>query len=206
MIGNQMNKILRTLPVVLLLSGCTTTKLVDHWQAENFGRSDLNNVLIVAVTTSMENRFLFEKVIEQRMLDGGLNSITSIRALGDELPTKEEVEAYVANNDIDYIMATKLESVEVENDYVPPMVRTYYTGPYYPSYGHYYGGYGYGNTITLTRDAYVDTKSTILLVTTIFDVKSGEPVWVGRSETFEPGSIAGLAEQIGRSTWDNIDR
>ncbi|MCZ6642932.1 MAG: hypothetical protein O7F71_15250 [Gammaproteobacteria bacterium] len=201
-----MNKFLLTLLVVLLLSGCTTTKLVDHWQAENFGRSDLNNVLVVAVTTSMENRFLFEKVIEQRMLNGGLNSVTSIRALGDELPTKEQVEAYVAENEIDYIMATKLENVEVENDYVPPMVRTYYTGPYYPSYGHYYGGYGYRNTITLTREAYVDTKSTVILVTTIFDAKSGEPVWVGRSETFEPGSVANLASEIARSTWNNIDR
>ena len=206
MIGNQMNKILRTLPVVLLLSGCTTTKLVDHWQAENFGRSDLNNVLIVAVTISMENRFLFEKVIEQLMLDAGMNGITSIRALGDELPTKEQVEAFVAANKIDYVMATKLENVEVDNEYVPPMVRTYYTGPYYPSYGHYYGGYGYGDTVTLTREAYVDTKTTVLLVTTIFDVKSGEPVWVGRSETFEPGSVANLAVEIARSTWNNIDR
>ncbi len=206
MIGNQMNKILRTLAVVLLLSGCTTTELVDHWQAENFDRGDFNNVLVVAVATSMESRFLFEKVIEQLMLNGGLNSVTSIRALGDELPTKEQVEAYVAKNEIDYIMATKLENVEVENDYVPPMVRTYYTGPYYPSYGHYYSGYGHRNTITLTRDAYVDTKTTVLLVTTIFDVKSGEPVWVGRSETFEPGSIAKLASEIAKSTWNNIDR
>jgi len=48
---------------VLLSSACSTTKLVDHWQAENFSRNDLNNILIVAVTSNATNRFLFEGVI-----------------------------------------------------------------------------------------------------------------------------------------------
>jgi hypothetical protein len=44
----------------------------------------------------------------------------------------------------------------------------------------------------------------LILVTTIFDAKSGDPVWVGRSATFEPGSIGVLAGEIARITWTNI--
>jgi len=188
---------------VLLSSACSTTKLVDHWQAENFSRNDLNNILIVAVTSNQTNRFLFEGVIERAMLDAGLSGSASYRVLGDKLPTKEDVEAYVAANNVDYVMATKLANVEVEKDYIPPMVRTYYTGPYYASYGHYYD---YGNTITLTREAYVETRTTYVLVTTIFDTDTSEPVWVGRSKTFEPGSVAYLAAEIAKSTWQHISR
>jgi hypothetical protein len=204
LVAESMNKSLRLLPALLLLTACSTTKLVDHWQAETFGRGDLNNVLIVAVTNNMANRFLFESEIERRILDGGLNGITSARALGDEFPTKEAVEAYVEANGIDYVLATRMADVKVEKDYVPESVRTYYTGPYYPSYGHYY--HGYGNTVTMVRDAYVDTRSTVVLVTTIFDTTTNQPVWVGRSESFEPGSVNFLAADIARSAWNNMAR
>lgn len=186
----------------LALYGCTTTKLVDHWQAESFSRNDLNNVLIVAVTSNQTNRFIFESEIERGMRNIGLNGTTSLKALGDKFPEKEAVEAYIAEHNIDYVLATRLSNVEEEKDYVPERVRTYYTGPYYPTYGHYYDAH----TITMVREAYVDTKSTFILVTTVFDAKTSEPVWVGRSTTFEPGSISYLASDIAKATWRNISR
>ena len=119
------------------------------------------------------------------------------------MPDKEDVEAYVKQHDIDYVVATKLANTVTDKDYVPERVRTYYIGPYYPSYGHYYDNH---NTITTVRDPYVDTRTTYILVTTIFDAKTSEPVWVGRSSTFEPGSVQYLADEIARSTWNNISR
>jgi len=190
-----------------ILTACTSTKIRDSWQAENFSRKDLDNALIVAVTTNQTNRFLFENEMVRTMEKSGINAIASHIVLGDKLPEKEEVEAYVKTHDIDYIMATKLETVDVEKDYVPPSVRTYYTGPYYPSYGHYYGGYGmygYGSTVTMTREAYTDTRITTILVTTVFDAKSGEPAWIGKSSTFEPGSVSSLAADLAKSTWNNM--
>ena len=197
-----MNKAL-ILAAVLVLGACTTTKQMDHWQSEEFSRNDINNVLIVGVTSNSTHRFLFEKELERRMLKSGLQGVTSLAALGDKYPTKEAVEAYVNDHDIDYVLATKLSNVEEEKDYVPESVRNYYTGPYYSGYGSYYGG---GNTITMVREAYVDTRTTVILVTTIFDAKTEEPVWVGRSSTFEPGSVANLAADIARSTWANVSR
>jgi hypothetical protein len=35
-----------------LLTACSTTKQMDHWQAENFSRSDFDNVLIICVTNN----------------------------------------------------------------------------------------------------------------------------------------------------------
>ncbi|MDH3640613.1 MAG: DUF4136 domain-containing protein [Gammaproteobacteria bacterium] len=197
-----MIKALQLLSIVSILGACSTTKLVDHWQAETFSRNDLNQVLIVGVTNNAANRFLFESEIERAMLNAGLSGTTSIRALGDEFPTKENVQGYINDHDIDYVLATRLADVKVDKTYVPESVRTYYTGPYYPSYGHYY--HGYGSSITMVRDAYVDTRSTVVLVTTIFDTRTKQPVWVGRSESFEPGSVNYLAADIAKSAWRNI--
>ena len=196
-----MIKALFVVATMLALSACTTTKQMDHWQAEGFSRSQIDNVLVVAVTSNQTHRFIFEKEIERRILKSGHQGVTSLAALGDSYPTKEDVEAYVEKHNIDYVMATKLSNIEEEKDYVPESVRTYYTGPYYAGYGSYYGS---GNTVTMVREGYTDVRTTMILVTTIFDTKTGEPVWIGRSSTFEPGSVANLAADIARTTWANV--
>ena len=81
------------LAAVVVLSACTTTKQMDHWQAEGFSRSDIDNVLIIGVTSNQTHRFLFEKELERRMLRSGLQEVTSLAVLGDRFPTKEAVEA-----------------------------------------------------------------------------------------------------------------
>lgn len=193
------------LGLAVALSGCSTTKLVDHWQADSFHRGDLDSVLVVAATNNPTNRILFETEIQRALQSKGVEAITSFNAIGDATPKKEAVEAYVKSGKVNYVVATRLSNMEIEKDHIPPQVRTYYTGPYYPSLGHYYGAYG-GDTVTLTRDAYVDTRRTAVLVTTIFDTRSGEPVWVGRSESFEPSSVISLAREVARASAHAIAR
>ena len=191
------------LAALVLTSACTTTKQLDHWQSDSLSRNQLDNLLIIAVTNNRTYRFLFESEMDLLARQAGMTSTTSQKALGDSIPTAEDVKAYVAANDIDYVIATRLGNTQVDKDYVPERVRNYYMGPYYPSYGHYYDEH---NVVTTVRDAYVDVKTTYILVTTIFDAKTGEPVWVGRSSTFEPGSVQYLADDITRSMWRNITR
>ena len=196
-------KILITCFSLILLSGCGTTKLVEHWQDESFSRDQLDNVLIVAVTINESNRFLFERSIKSAMSKAGLNGLVSSQVMGDAYPTKEAVKKYISTHSIDYIVATKMSNLKVEKNYVPPAIRTYYTGPFYPSFDRYYDG---RDTITLTREAYVDTTSTAVLVTTVFDAKTSKPVWIGRTEAFEARSANKLAKNMARSFWKNVDR
>ena len=90
---------------------------------------------------------------------------------------------------------------------MPPSVRTYCTGPYYPRFGHYDGGYsGFGasSSVTMVREGYVETRETAVLVTTIYDVATGKPVWVGQTEANPPDSVSKLAEEVTKSTWNNV--
>jgi len=75
-------------------------------------------------------------------------------------------------------------------------VYTYYT------YAGYWSGYGTG--VTMTRESYVDTTTTYVLTTSIFDAKTEEVVWVGRSKTFEVGSISYEASELAHQVVKNI--
>jgi hypothetical protein len=85
---------------------------------------------------------------------------------------------------------------------VPESVRTYYTGPYYPNY------YGYwdSHSVTLVRESYVEERKTVMLATSIFEAKTGDLVWVGRSKSFNVDSIADDANSLARQVISNIGR
>jgi len=174
---------------------------VAHWQAEAFSSSDLDHVLVIAVTGNETSRFLFESEVARVLSRDGVTVTKSLTTMGQEYPTKEDVEAYIADRDIDYVMASKLGNFDVEKTRIPPQVRTFYTGPYSPTYGSFYDA---GNTLTLSREEFTDTRTTYMLVTSIFDAATSEPVWIGRPETFEPSSVAELAAQIANSAMRKI--
>jgi len=93
-------------------------------------------------------------------------------------------------------MASRLGGAEVTRELVPESVYTYYT------YAGYWSGYGTG--VTMTRESYVDTTTTYVLTTSIFDAKTEEVVWVGRSKTFEVGSISYEASELAHQVVKNI--
>ena len=191
--------------LLALSSACSTTSMVESWQAKEFKRSDLDNVLIVAITRSPTDRLLFETEFERDMQLDGVKAVTSIDVLGGDFPDKEKLDAYIANHDTKYIIATSLEDIEIERESVPPHMVTYYSGPFYPTLGHYYSGYS-GNAVTLVQEGYIDTRETVHMVTTVYEVQSGKPVWVGRSDTFEPSSFAVIADEIATTMWRDMAR
>ena len=186
------------------LAACTATKLTDYWQAPTLKRQSMDNVLVVAMAANTTNRILFEEGFVQALRDKGIEATASFKVIGGDLPTRETVTAYLDNNDIHYVVATSYGGAEVTKWVVPEQVRTYYTGPYIPTFGGYWDHYG--STITMTRASYVDERTTFVLTTNIFDISSGDLVWAGRSKTYEVDSLSyeagDLAQQVVSSIRD----
>lgn len=178
-----------------LVAGCTTTTLTDSWQAPDFARAAMNDVLVVAVTNNSTNRILFEEGFIKELRGRGVRATASHSAIGNVMPDRDNVTAYVESNDIAYVVVSDYSGAEITKWVVPEQVRTYYTGPYYP---HLYGYWDSYNTVTLTRESYVEERTTVMLSTSIFAADTGELVWVGRSKSFDVASIADDAGSLAR--------
>jgi hypothetical protein len=137
---------------------------------------------------------LFERGFTDALERKGIHAIASYDVIGDAAPTKQSVTAYVQKNDIGYVVASQFGGVQITKEVVPESVRTYVVGPAYPGYDGYWEQASY----TMVRDSYVDQKTEVTLTTSIFDAKSKQPVWVGRSKTFELRSLADEANTLGR--------
>jgi hypothetical protein len=183
---------------LLGFAGCSSTKITDSWQAASLHRSDMKNVLVVGVTGNPTNRVLFERGFVDALTKRGIKASASFQTVGDAFPTRDAVTAAVRKNAVDYVIVTRLGGTEITKERVPEQVRTYYTGPWYPTYADYW------NTVTFTRDSYVDTKTTVVLTTSIYDVRTEELAWVGRSKTFEVGTVVREAGELANQMIDTI--
>jgi len=183
---------------LVALMSCSSTKITDSWQAASLHRSDMKNVLVVGVSGNPTNRVLFERGFVDALASRGIKAEASFQAVGDAFPTRDAVTGYVRRNAVDYVIVTRLGDTEVTKERVPEQVRTYYTGPWYPTYADYW------NTVTFTRDSYVDTKTTVVLTTSIYDVRTEELAWVGRSKTFEVGTVVREAGELAHQVVDRI--
>lgn len=186
--------------VVLIFSGCGNTRMKDHWQSEDFSKTQLDKVLVVAVTSNQTNRILFEEGLVQTLKNDGITAYASHNAIPKTNPTKEDVIAYVKGHDIKYVLATKVDTIKTNTDYVPESVTTYYTGPYY-GYNYYWD-----DGVTMVREAYTDTQTIVMLVTTVYDAKTEAPVWTGHSETFEMNAVATVGSEIAKTALRNMSR
>ncbi|HSC76277.1 MAG TPA: hypothetical protein VLB90_08590 [Pseudomonadales bacterium] len=190
--------------LLLALAGCGYTKLTDSWQSPSFQRKQLDNALIVAVTPNKTNRILFENGFLDALRSDGVHAIASYNVIGSSTPTREAVTAYIAKNNIQYVIVARYGGKETTATHVPASVINYYSGPYYPYYGSHWDRYG--NTSTMTREAYVDTRSEVVLTTSIYDVKTEQLVWVGRSKSFEANSVSHAANELAGRVIDSIHR
>lgn len=189
--------------LLLLITSCGTTSLTDAWQEPGFQRRDMDSVLVVGMTGNKTNRILFERGFVRALSAKGIKATASHDVIGTALPTKEAVVDFVRRSNITHVFVTHYGGKEVTTEHVPESVRTYYTGPYYPTYGGYWDRYG--STQTLTREAYVDTRTKLLLTTSVFDANTEKLVWVGRSKSFEVDSVSHASKELARKVVREID-
>lgn len=185
--------------LVVLLSACGSTRMKDTWQSDGFSKADLDKVLVVAVTSNQSMRMLFEEGLALPLRQDDITVQTSYQVLGSTA-TREDVVAYVKSHDIRYVLVTKVDNVKTNKDYVPESVVTYYTGPHY-GYNYYWG-----DSVTMVREEYTDTQTVVMLVTTLFDVQTEAPVWIGHSETFEMNAVATAGSEVARAALRKMSR
>lgn len=191
--------------LLLLLTACGTTRMTDVWQAEGFNREQMHNVLVVAVTSNVTNRTIFEATFAKELQRKGINPVMSIQALGEDLPTKESVIAFVSKTKVDHVVAVTLASVDIEVERVPESVATYVTGPYYyaPTMHGFWGGY---NSYTMTRASYIDTSTNLFLTTSVYNTGNEQLQWAGRSKSFEVNAVSQVASELANQMMSKMDR
>ncbi len=184
---------------LLVLSGCTNTKLIQTW-SDPHNKASYKDIMVVGISDSEQTRRAYESYFVANFQDQGIESLASYTLIshedeqkldGEKATFRAIVESAIKGSDIDAVLVTHLVSIQEEEIYRPSLdYQPVYGMPYYnaPYYGSMYGYHGYVTTY-VEQPGYYTEEQTYTLESSLYDVKTEELVWTTRSRTFAPDSI-----------------
>jgi hypothetical protein len=175
-----------------MLAACgTVTKIPNAWRNPAHEGVPFQKVFVIGVGENDANRRLFEDQFAGVLSGKGTVALPSYGTLPQsQRLTEEQIRGAIRGDSYDGVVITRLLGTEEKTEYVPP--RTY-TVP-----RHYHGYYGYyGSSWDVVHDpGYYQTHTIVRLETNFYDVGTGELVWSGQSETFNPSSLEDIIDSV----------
>ncbi|MCZ6595598.1 MAG: hypothetical protein O6943_11895 [Bacteroidetes bacterium] len=174
-----------SLTVILLLSACSSVKVLDAWKTDNVTAFKDNNILVIARTSNKSARIAFEEEIANALRARGMKATESFTRFPNMKPNEKVTEdkRNMIMDILNYegyngIVLTVIKDVQLET-------KTYTSGGYYPGgsyasfYPGYYGGFygyyhhpysysSYGYYVPETTT--IRTSKTYVLETVIYDL------------------------------------
>jgi hypothetical protein len=172
-----------------LLAACgTVTKIPNAWRNPAHEGVPFQKVFVIGVGKNEMNRRVFEDRFATALSAGGAVASPSYEALPhSERLTEAQVRGAIEGDDYDGVIVTRLLGIEEDTEYVPP--RTYTVARHRGYYGYY------GSSWDVVHEpGYFETHTIVRLETNLYDVATGELVWSGQSETFDPSSLTDIID------------
>jgi hypothetical protein len=183
---------------VVLLSGCSSTKLVDVWQDDSYSGHPLEKVLIVAVSGDERSRRIFEDSFAREFRARGVEAVAgySLLSSGAALE-KEAISRAIEGKGFDGVVISHHAGSDEETIYYPGRTRTDAWGGGGPG-RRGYDGYYRRTWETVSDPGYTAKYTTVFIETNIYETANQELIWSGRSESYDPGSTVEIIDALSK--------
>ena len=187
-----MKKIIYAFGIILVLSNCSSARMVDSWRSQEYNNYKPKKVLIVGVTENLTARKKFESQLKTELKIRGIDAVESYDVFAPtftslkqtEEAIKKEVEK-ISNNGFDSVLISAVKGVDEKTTYTGDW---YITDYYWRRFGRYY---------YLYQDVYFDrgyyNKYKIYNIeSSLFNLKENNDkslVWVASYNIVDPSSI-----------------
>lgn len=174
---------------LLLLAGCSSTKLTGSWKDPEYNRR-IDRVYIIGVSKQKMHRRLLEDEFASHLLAYGVTSFPSYK----DLPNSDEADRAMIDrklraNHADTLLITRVLDQRTEK-VVHPGYATYRSRPYYgyrdyypaPYYRNYWSYYDRRYDMIYTP-ATVSRYQVITAECNLYDAKTGDLIWAAQLET-----------------------
>ncbi len=183
---------------LLLVSACSSTKLVQSWHEPSFTGPAVKNVMIMGLFRDPLDRRFFEDEFVDKFSAAGVQAIPSYTLIPnpEDYDEEKEVAAAVKQAGVDAVLIAELKAVDKEEKYVPPRVDwvsgpTMYGGGFY---GHYYQSYQ-----TVYRPGYKKLDTIARVQTSLYTTADNKLIWAGKTESMNPDSARSAIKEIART-------
>jgi outer membrane lipoprotein SlyB len=191
---NSRRAVVAVFAILLLVSlaGCASTTLTGSWADPKYTSGEFKKIMVVGVAKREAVRNIFEDAFVTRLREHSSDGIQSrTLGLGDGQIDKETLAAKLTELGCDGVLVTRFIDQKTEQTYYPPSgyaVPSAYYGGYY---GYYSGAYAMAYS-----PGYTVESTTVSLETTLYDVRTGELVWTGLTDTIVSDDVTSQANEL----------
>ena len=178
---------------IVMLSGCSSIRVVDSWKNEDVLFFKPQKLLVVGVTNNLTARKIFERQLKDEFLKRNINAFESSEVIEvsftDSKKTEEEINTMVqglSGMGFDAIIISAVKGVDDKRNYS----RGYYTIDYrLRRFGRYYYYY---QDIYYNPEYYSEYKI-YHVETSIYNINEKDDtslIWVGALDLVDPNGIS----------------
>ena len=167
---------------LLMLTGCSTTEVIDTW--ENDSQTKFTRIFVLAVVKEPAYRSLVENRLVDSLRENGVQAHAAYERFPNvDLIDESVIATAVKDSGVDGVMVVRLVDTKKETVYMPG--TTYVDGGYGGRYSRgWYGYYGGGYRV-MTTPGYTTEYSISTVESTIFDAVTNERAWSALTRTSE---------------------
>ena len=177
--------------LAFLIISCTGTEITQKQVDDTYQGKPVSNILVIAITGNEHNRRSYEKKFVARLKSVGVDAFASEEAIPmpPDLQLKKETILNAVNQyENDAVIITQLIGKEKEDVYTR-------------------GGATRIGFFSYARDpGYSSTSTTVRLETNLYDAKTGELIWSGKSKTMSKDSTDQIINEVIKAVIDNLQK
>ncbi|WP_435625294.1 hypothetical protein [Flagellimonas sp.] len=178
--------------LAMLISGCTSTSLVNNWKNPEIVIFDANKVLLVGMTANKDARVKFETKLQNEFDKRNIESFRSVDLFDVEFTSSEkseeelsEVEQLLLDRDFDAILFTKIIGSENKQSFKERMSNS---GRYFDTFNNDY----LEHQSIYYEDNYYDEYMVYQAETSLYCIcvgKERQLIWRGNIDITDPVDI-----------------
>lgn len=169
-----------------IVSGCSSTKLVESWSAPGDEIKPIKKILVLALMHDDLHRRVYEDVFSKQITKDGVIGIPGYTVMPNrkDYDEEHEIRAAVKKTGVDAALLTRLVAVEKQERYTPPSYH------YSPSFGYGNGLYDYYGMSygAMYTPGYTTVDTVVSLETSVFSTATEKMIWAGSTRSFNPSS------------------
>jgi hypothetical protein len=175
--------------LALILTGCLSTSLIEHWKDPSFAGPPLHKVLVVGVQRDAGQRRVWESSMVAALARQHIAGTPSYEIFPDRAPTADQLAQTATTRGFDGVMATHFVDAHQRNYWAPGYAGVGF-GWRWRYFGYWDAAYGPG---------WVNTDYIADFQTDVFTVAAGgQLIWTGVTRSVDLSSIEATTDQISR--------
>lgn len=180
--------------LALLVTGCSSTRLAESWEASDSSEPPAKKILLVAMIKDPVTRRFFEEHFVAEARKKGVEVIPSFEYIPNatDHDEKEEIIEVIRETGVDGILVAQLKGVEKKYRFVPSHLDWFPDSHNNTAFYDYY----YQNYRAIYRPGYVGADNYFNMQFRYFSAHSEKMLWAGNTLTKNPRSVIGAIEQI----------